>query len=162
MDERFMRRNRTETLLRFAIFPALSYLSAPLMSRSIVTRAFALAALLVPPLGPLACGDSASLGGDDADGIKGGSYVFAVSVSDSAFTPAIVKAENLATITLTLENAGSTPHGFVVDGIATSRIDPIAPGASATVSFETPNAEGILTFRSTVAADAMTGQLIVQ
>ncbi|MGO8993554.1 MAG: cupredoxin domain-containing protein [Polyangiaceae bacterium] len=114
---------------------------------------------------------------DDADGIQGGAYVFDLQVSDTAFTPIILTAENLAQVTVTLKNTGTKPHDFVVQCMATpndngcpttscfpdaSTIGPLAPDASATATFETPNPEGTYNFYSDLPGDTQTGQFIVQ
>jgi hypothetical protein len=98
-------------------------------------------------------------------------------VDDTAFTPVILKAENLATVTLRLTNVGSQPHGFSVQCMPTpnsqgcpttscfpdaSTIPSISPDASTTVTFTVPNPEGIYTFGSSASADRMTGQFVVQ
>ena len=98
-------------------------------------------------------------------------------MSDTAFTPTILKAQNLARVTLTLRNTGTTPHSFVVacmptpndDGCPTtscfpdaSTIGPLAPDASATATFVTPNPEGIYVFHSDLPGDSQTGQFVVQ
>jgi hypothetical protein len=113
----------------------------------------------------------------EPDGINGGTYTFALAVSDTAFSPAILKSENLATVTLTLTNTGTKPHGFQVECIPTpnnngcpttscfpdaSVLGPIAPDASATATFTAPNPEGIYTFGSNASSDTMTGQFVVQ
>ena len=113
----------------------------------------------------------------DADGITGGSYTFDLSVDDTAFTPIILKAENLATVTVTLKNTGTRPHDFVIDCIPVahegtcpatscfpdaSTLGPVAPDASATTTFLTPNPEGIYDFHSTLPGDTQAGQFVVQ
>jgi len=123
-------------------------------------------------LGPSAatvhCGDQATLGGSDQDGISGGDASFALTVDDTTFTPKIVKTENLANVTLTLTNAGTRPHDFVVDCAGSacfpdaSTVPPVAPDASATVQFVAPYAEGLYTFRSSLPGDTQTGQFILQ
>jgi len=103
---------------------------------------------------------------DDQDGIMGGEVAFAVAVTDNAFAPAILKAQNLATVTLVLTNAGTVPHGFAVAcmGVACfpddAVIAPLAPGAQATAVFVTPRAEGIYVFTSDAAGPR--GQFVVQ
>jgi len=116
---------------------------------------------------------------DDADGIISEPATLVVTVTDSGFSPKILTTQNTSDITLTLQNDGTTPHGFVVDCLATpntdgcplescfsedSRIAPLAPGESATITFETPLVEGIYTFRSDAAADTELGpgQFIIQ
>jgi hypothetical protein len=110
----------------------------------------------------------------DSDGINGGDYTFVLDVSDTAFSPIILKAQNDANVTLTITNTGSVPHDFSIDCLPTpndqgcpttscfdpdSTFAPIAPGVSTTQTFATPNPEGIYTFRS---SDGVTGQFVVQ
>jgi FtsP/CotA-like multicopper oxidase with cupredoxin domain len=116
-----------------------------------------------PPRLPALGGGADALGtGGDSNGIKGGDYTFVVSVSDSAFAPAILKSENDANITLTVQNTGTKPHDLVVDGMPGAVVPALAPGSSATVMFTTPDMEGTYSYRSTQAGDAMTGQFILQ
>jgi hypothetical protein len=136
------------------------------------------AALLAATL--VACSSSSgsdTCGPGDQDGVAGGSYAFDLTVTDDAFTPTILKAQNDATVTLTLTNSGTKPHDFVVDCLATpngtgcpttscfpaaATIPAVAPGATATATFVTPLPEGIYVFRSDQPGDAQTGQFIVQ
>jgi len=105
----------------------------------------------------------------DADGINGGCYAFAVTVTDMGFLPLILKAQNDGTVTLTVTNKGTKPHDFVVDCLPTPNVEgcpaqscfpaaatmkAIAAGATATTSFVTPNPEGIYIFRSDVSGDS--------
>jgi hypothetical protein len=120
------------------------------------------------------CGVGASGGGggssclDDANGLSGGDYTFVLTVDDTAFSKPILQTENLAQVTLTLTNMGTKPHGFAIECIPTSApagcpaqscfpdgstIAPLAPGASATVIFDTPSTEGIYTFKSNDPGD---------
>ncbi len=116
---------------------------------------------------------------DDADGIISEPARLVVTVSDTEFAPKILTAQNSSDITLTLENEGTTPHGFVVDCLPTpnndgcplescfpddAKIEPLAPGESATITFQTPLVEGIYDFRSDVPEDTelTPGQFIVQ
>jgi len=133
-------------------------------------RGACLALLLV---GTNACG-SATKGTcqpDDADGVVGGSVTFDLTVDDVGFSPAILPAQNLTNVTLTLHNAGTKPHDFVIDCLATpndngcpttscfppaASIPTIAPGASATTMFVTPNPEGLYSFHSDLQGDAVT------
>ena len=130
------------------------------------------------------CGDSSASAGactTDQDGISGGTATFDVTVSDTGFAPRILKSENLARVTLTVRNAGTRPHDFVVGCIATpnaygcpttscfpdaATIASLAPDASATTTFVAPKPEGIYTFRSDLGADTgdggLTGQFILQ
>jgi hypothetical protein len=116
---------------------------------------------------------------DDADGIISEPARLVVTVTDREFSPKILAAQNSSDITLTLENQGTSPHGFVIDCLPTpntdgcptescfpseSQVEPLAPGESATITFETPLVEGIYDFRSDVSEDAQLtpGQFIVQ
>jgi hypothetical protein len=130
------------------------------------------------------CADSTGAGADggacgpsDQDGLNGGSSTLDLTVDDDAFAPIILKAQNLSTVTLTLSNTGTRPHDFVVDCLPTPNdngcpttscfpdaavIPAVAPGASASTTFVTPNPEGIYDFRSDLPGDTMTGQFVVQ
>lgn len=119
----------------------------------------------------------------DTDGINGGSYTIDLAVDDSGFlataadagTKEVIATQNDAQVTLTLTNTGSKPHGFEV-GCANvcsvyptlpagcsplacfppgATIAPIAPGASATVTFVTPTPDGLIyPFKSTAPGDS--------
>jgi hypothetical protein len=123
--------------------------------------------LLLTTLGLVRCSQS-SLGGSDSDGISGGDAGFALTVTDEAFSPSILKCQNLANVTLTMTNAGTREHDFVVDCMGSScfpdaaSIPPMGPDASATVHFVAPYSEGIYTFRSNLPGDTQTGQFILQ
>lgn len=142
---------------------------------------FACAALAVA-VATWACNDPA-VGGDggacssDQDGIIGGAVTLDLTVTDDAFAPIILKAQNRASVTLTLTNQGSRPHDLVFDCLPTpnangcpttscfpdaAAIGPLPPDASATATFVTPNPEGIYTFRSDQAGDTQSGQFVVQ
>jgi hypothetical protein len=116
---------------------------------------------------------------DDADGIVDEPAVLLLTVTDTEFMPKILATQNTSEITLTLENQGTTPHGFVVDCLPTpntdgcpmqscfpseAKIEPVAPGESTTIVFESPLVEGIYTFRSDVPEDTALapGQFIIQ
>jgi hypothetical protein len=114
---------------------------------------------------------------DDADGIIGGSYTFALRVDDQKFDRIILQGQNSADVTLTLTNQGTAPAGFSIDCLPTPNDDgcaiescfpeshaiaPIAAGASETVVFEIPLVEGIHTYRALAGDSARTGQFIVQ
>jgi hypothetical protein len=120
-------------------------------------------------------GDKCEL--EDADGIIGGSYTFALRVDDQKFVPIIIPAQNSADVTLTLTNQGTAPAGFSIDCLPTPNDDgcateacfpeshavaPIAAGASETVEFKIPEVEGIYTYRALAGDNARTGQFIVQ
>jgi len=122
----------------------------------------------------------------DSDGIVGGCYAFDLTVDDTGFSPIILKAQNLSTVTVTLHNTGTRPHDFVVGCIpiqypgcppqqcfpGAADIPPLAPGDSATTTFTAPNPEGIYDYRSDVAGDSeidadggvtgLWGQFVVQ
>jgi hypothetical protein len=114
---------------------------------------------------------------DDADGVVGGKYTFDVTIDDTAFTPMILKAQNTAAITLNLHNTGDAPHGFSVgciktpndNGCATkscfpdgATVDPLDPGADATLKFTVPLVEGIYPITSSADGDTATAQFVVQ
>jgi hypothetical protein len=127
-------------------------------------------ALLAP-----ACGDPEGSNDpcapDDADGVIGGSVAFDLTVDEVGFSPTILAAQNKANVTLTLHNAGTKPHSFVIDCMptpningcpttscfpASAAIDAIAPGESGMTAFEVPRSEGIHDYHSDVAGDAPT------
>lgn len=125
----------------------------------------------------LACEGPQAPCSDDADGVSGGDYTFVVTVDDTSFTPALFAAQNGANVTLTVKNAGTKPHDFVIDCLPTpndlgcptsscfeagAAFAALAPGASETHAFVTPTPEGIYTFRSDLPGDAQTGQFVVQ
>jgi hypothetical protein len=127
---------------------------------------------------------SSSSDAPDAGGTSGacvstkdsGTAAIALSVDDTAFSPAQVTADDLSLVTVTLTNKGTKPHGFTVQCASTpntkgcptttcfpdaSTIDPIPPDASATATFTAPHAEGTYTFGSGASGDTMTGQFNV-
>jgi plastocyanin len=106
---------------------------------------------------------------DDADGVTGGSIVFQLTVDDTGFSPAILTAQDGASVTLTMHNLGASPHDFVVDCMLTpnangcpttscfpaaAAIPPEEPGASASITFVTPRPEGIYYYHSSMPANA--------
>lgn len=127
-----------------------------------------------------ACSSSSSGSGSsacftDGDGMNGGSNTFELTVDDTGFSKNILATQNDAQVTLTLTNTGTKPHGFEVGcasvtsaypdlpaGCPTtacfpagSTIAPLAPGASKTVTFDTPTPDGIIyPFKSSAPADA--------
>jgi hypothetical protein len=128
---------------------------------------------LFPILAVVACGSGGkdTCQPDDADGVVGGSTTFDVTVDDDGFSPPILPAQNLTKVTLTLRNAGTKPHDFVIDCMPTPNDDgcpmtscfppeasmaAVEPGASATTTFMTPNPEGIYYYHSSLAGDAET------
>jgi hypothetical protein len=120
-------------------------------------------------LGAAGCGGGqAGLGGDDQDGIVGGDVAFVVTVNDTAFSPAILTAQNLANVTLTLTNGGTSDHGLKIEcnGAAcfpgSAEIHPLAPGASSTAKFQTPRSEGIYVVTSNGSDQVQPGQFIVK
>jgi hypothetical protein len=109
-----------------------------------------------------------------------------VTVDDTGFSPIILKAQNNAQVTITLKNAGSKPHDFVMGCVAISypgcasqfcfpaeaNIPPVPPGGTATATFATPHVEGIYNFQSSLPGDSQVssdggisglwGQFVVQ
>jgi hypothetical protein len=129
----------------------------------------------------LACGSDAEPSDicqpDDFDGVIGGSVTFELTVDDERFRPLILTAQNRATVTLTLSNAGTEPRGFFVeclptpndDGCATescfpdaARIEPIEPGESATRVFEVPLVEGTYSIVSEPGQSEPSAQFVVK
>jgi hypothetical protein len=119
----------------------------------------------------------------DADGVNGmnaGTVVIDLTVSDTAFsvgapdsgsTEANITVQNLATVSLTMTNVGSTPHDFVVQCLptpnpngcppescfpASANLPALKPGASATATFMTPAHEGGYRFISDEPGDTQT------
>jgi hypothetical protein len=114
---------------------------------------------------------------DDLDGVIGGEAEFVVTVDEDAFSPRILSTQNRATVTLTLTNTGSEPHGFFIECLPTpnddgcptescftddARIDPIAPGESSNVVFEVPIVEGTYSIVSEPERDAPSAQFVVK
>ena len=114
---------------------------------------------------------------DDLDGVIGGEVEFEVTVDDKAFSPRILTAQNRATVTLTLTNAGSEPQGFFIaclptpndDGCPTescfsddARIAPLAPGESSNVVFEVPIVEGTYSIVSEPGRVEPSAQFVVK
>lgn len=106
---------------------------------------------------------------DDADGIVGGDAVFELTVDDAGFAPAILAAQNRTNVSLTLHNAGTRAHDFVIDCMPTpndlgcpatscfppeAAISSVAPGASGSTTFVVPNPEGIYYYHSSLSGDA--------
>lgn len=99
----------------------------------------------------------------DSDGINGGAYTFDLTVDDTGFSKSLLATQNDARATVNLRNTGTKPHGFVVGctsvttiypnepaGCPTSAcfpanavIAPLAPGASATITFDTPTPDNL-------------------
>ncbi len=100
----------------------------------------------------------------DNDGINGGSYTFDLTVDDTGFSKTIISTQNDSQATVTLKNTGTKPHGFAVGctsaapsypdeppGCPTTvcfpteaAIAPLAPGASATITFDTPTPDNLI------------------
>ena len=114
---------------------------------------------------------------DDLDGVIGGEVTFEVTVDEDSFSPRILTAQNRATVTLTLDNAGSETQGFFIeclptpndDGCATQScfpdealIEPIDPGDSSTIVFEVPIVEGTYRILSQPGQDEPSAQFVVK
>jgi hypothetical protein len=141
------------------------------------------AALLVAGAALAACSSSSGSGAGadgggcfaDADGVNGGAYTFDLTVDDTGFSKAILASQNDAQVTITLKNSGTKPHGFEVGctsvlsaypdlpaGCKTTAcfpagatIAPLAPGASATITFDTPTPDNLIyPFKSSEPADS--------
>jgi hypothetical protein len=152
----------THTAARFAVGAAFSLACA------------ALAGCSSSSSGPSDAGDAG--GSDDAttcypdnDGITGGDYIYKLNVDDTGFSKNLISTQNDSQITLTLTNTGTRPHGFTVGCTTTvapagcsphvcfpdtATIEPIAPGVTKTITFDTPTPDGIIyPFRSSEPAD---------
>jgi hypothetical protein len=116
----------------------------------------------------------------DQDDVSGGSWVFFVSVSDTAFSvggvdsgsnETNITAQNLGQITLTLTNTGTKPHdmkiGCLPSGLpagcaaiscfpADANIATLKPQESVTTSFVSPAVEGAYPFFSDEPGDMTT------
>lgn len=111
----------------------------------------------------------------DSDGLTGGSYTFELTVTDTGFSKRLLNTQNNAAVTLTLTNAGTTPHGFAVDCVSVltafpklpamcpstscfpdgATIAPLAPGATQAITFSTPTTDNVIyPFRSSEPADS--------
>ncbi len=126
----------------------------------------------------IACSKDSSSGDScdaDQDGVSGGTAVIEMTVNDTAFSVGASDAgiaepniaiENATTVTLTLTNTGTQPHGLFIRCLPTpndrgcpaqscfpadANIAPIAPGASTTTTFKVPFVEGAYTFSSSPA-----------
>lgn len=137
--------------------------------------------MLVLALASAACSDDGASEDacvpDDLDGVIGGDVTFEVTLDDDAFSPRILTAQNRALVTLTLSNDSSEARGFFVECLQTpnddgcptescfpdeARIEPIAPGESATTEFEVPLVEGAYTIVSAPGETEPSAQFIVK
>lgn len=50
----------------------------------------------------------------DADGLTGGTYTIALTVTDTGFSKKVISTQDNSMVTLTLKNEGTKPHGFEV------------------------------------------------
>jgi hypothetical protein len=111
-------------------------------------------------------------GAPDQDGVIGGGFTFELDISDTDFSPKILKSQNNGNVTLTVKNTGTKPHDFVVQCLTasgctgcfpdTSKVPALQSGESKVVTFTAPPLEGIYAFSSDLPGDTMTGQFIVQ
>lgn len=111
----------------------------------------------------------------DADGVSDRSYEVVLTVDDDGFSKTILNTQNSSTVTLTLTNAGTLPHGFELECVSVtaeypnlpagcpsvtcfpdgSTIEPIPPGTSQTVTFVTPVTDNLIyPFKSGAPGDA--------
>jgi hypothetical protein len=107
--------------------------------------------------------------------MSGGTYTIDLTVDDTGFHPLVLSAQNDAMITLTIHNAGTKPHDFVLGCLATPNgsgcptqscfpatdasipsVPAIQPGQTVTTTFDTPRPEGIYPFRSDLPGDSPT------
>src|SRR5690242_10492901 len=91
----------------------------------------------------------------DADGTTGGADTIDLTVDDDGFSKSVLNTQNNATVTFTLTNGGTVPHGFELECVSVtgeypnlpagcpsttcfppeSTIFPLMPGESTTVTF---------------------------
>lgn len=111
----------------------------------------------------------------DADGVTGRSYTISLTVDDEGFSKTVISTQNDSTVSFTLTNTGSSPHGFELDCVdVTSEyphlpagcpsvacfpdaatIPPLEPGESRTVTFVTPPTDNLIyPFASNAPGDA--------
>jgi hypothetical protein len=111
----------------------------------------------------------------DADGLTGGAYTLALTVTDTGFSKTVFSTQDNSMVTFTLTNAGNKPHGFELECASVltaypklppmcptmmcfpdaSKIAPIGPGESKTVTFFTPTADNLIyTFKSSEPSDS--------
>ncbi|HVX94638.1 MAG TPA: hypothetical protein VHK47_06995 [Polyangia bacterium] len=116
----------------------------------------------------------------DADGLTGGSYTLALTVTDTGFSKTVFNTQDNSMVTFTLTNSGTKPHGFELEcaDVTTvytklpatcpktlcfpesSKIAPIVPGESKTVTFSTPTADNLIyTFKSSEPTDSTVPEL---
>jgi hypothetical protein len=116
----------------------------------------------------------------DADGVTGGAYTINLTVDDDGFSKNVLSTQDNSTVTLTLTNAGSVPHGFAIGCVSVtsefphlpagcpstscfpdeSSIGPLDPGESATATFFTPTPDNLIyPFQSNAPDDATVPEL---
>lgn len=126
--------------------------------------------LVLLSLGLLHCSSSKPSGDDndgcfaDIDGVTDRPATINLTVDDDAFSKRVLNTQNSSTITFTLTNAGTVPHGFEVACASVtsvypdvpagcpdtscfpdaSSVDPIMPGESKTVTFTTPVPDNLI------------------
>lgn len=149
-----------------------------LKPRDVAGRLCCVASLLLA----LSCSDATLERGctpDDQDGVIGGSHRVLLSVSDTGYavggvnsgsTQPNIAVQNSSTVTLTVTNVGSTPHGLRIACLPThlpagcaelscfpesANISGLAPGEQVTVTFVTPVVEGAYTFTSDEPGDTI-------
>jgi hypothetical protein len=141
-----------------------------------------LASLALPMTALLHCSSASNSSGDDGgdcypdnDGVNDQPQTIALSVSDTEFSRTVITTQNASTITFTLANTGTKPHGFAVgcnsvlssypdlpSGCAstacfpsTSTISALPAGQSMTVTFITPTPDNLVyPFKSNEPGDS--------
>ncbi len=140
----------------------------------------------------VACGGDSNAGDQngctpyDQDGVIGGKRTVLVTVTDTAFsvggvdsgsTERNIEIQNSTEVTLTVTNAGTKPHSFVVGCIPSglppgcsrtscfpkaANIPPLDAGGSTTVEFVVPRVEGTYPVSSDVPGDeALAAEFVV-
>lgn len=63
----------------------------------------------------------------DSDGLTGGSYTIALTVTDTGFSKTVINTQNDSMVTLKLTNSGTKPHGFEVGCVSVLSAYPKLP-----------------------------------
>ena len=111
----------------------------------------------------------------DADGKTGGAFTINLTVDDDGFSKTVLSTQDNSSVTLTLTNQGTLPHGFELGCVSVtsefphlpagcpsmscfapeSTIGPLEPGESKTVTFFTPTPDNLIyPFQSNAPDDA--------
>lgn len=110
-------------------------------------------AVVTAVLGLAACSDSSDSG--DGDSVEAGGDGVSIELRDFEFSPNEVDAAPGETVTINLENTGSSSHTFTTDGVD----EELSPGDTATVDVDVP--DGGVTFACRFhEGQGMTGEIV--